>query len=124
MNAGAVAAAAIGRDQEAIRIGIADLAEPPPPATDALDGECRRIGIDADIEPALVGGDVVDPIGRDLPNPLISKSWTWTGSGSSLRRSSRPPFLKSPTSSFFFVSTEIAGSPAASAAGIPTRWRI
>ena len=70
MNAGAVAAAAIGRDQDAIRIGIADLAEPPPPATDALDGECRRIGIDADIDPALVGGDVVDPIGRDLPQPL------------------------------------------------------
>jgi hypothetical protein len=70
MNAGAVAAAAIGRDQDAIRIGIADLAEPPPPATDALDGECRRIGIDADIDPALVGGDVVDPIGRDLPQSL------------------------------------------------------
>ena len=28
-------------------------------------------------------------------------------------RNSRPPFLKSPTSSFFLVSTEIAGSPAA-----------
>ena len=30
-------------------------------------------------------------------------------------RHSRPAFLKSPTSSFFFVSTEMAGSPAASA---------
>ena len=30
-----------------------------------------------------------------------------------LGRNSRPPFLKSPTSSFFFVSTEITGCPAA-----------
>jgi hypothetical protein len=29
--------------------------------------------------------------------------------GRLLRRSSRPPFLKSPTNSFFLVSTEIAG---------------
>ena len=28
-----------------------------------------------------------------------------------LGRNSRPPFLKSPTSSFFFVSTEITGCP-------------
>src|SRR5271165_509391 len=70
MNAGAVAAAAIGRDQETSRIGIAGLAEPLPPATDALDGECRRIGVDSDTDPTLVGGDVVDPIGRDLPQSL------------------------------------------------------
>ena len=37
-----------------------------PPAADALDGEGRCIGIDADIDPAMVGGDVVDAIGRDL----------------------------------------------------------
>jgi hypothetical protein len=70
MNAGAVAAAAVGRDQQTIRLGIANLAEPLPPATDALDGEGRRIGIDADIDPALVGGDVVDPVGRHLAQPL------------------------------------------------------
>src|SRR4249919_3734534 len=61
MNAGAVTAAAIGRDQETSRMGIAGLAEPPPPATDALDGECRRIGVDSDTDPTLVGGEVVDP---------------------------------------------------------------
>ena len=44
------------------------------------------------------------------------KSCTRTGSGSPFGRNSRPAFLKSPTSSFFLVSTEIAGSPAASAA--------
>src|SRR5207342_2610736 len=70
MNADAVAAAAIGRDQQTRRMGIAGLAEPLPPATDALDGECRRVGVDADIDPTLVGGDVVDPIGRDLAQSL------------------------------------------------------
>src|ERR1700730_11010862 len=43
----------------------------------------------------------------------MAKSCTRTGSGCPLGRNSRPPFLKSPTSSFFFVSTEITGCPAA-----------
>src|SRR5829696_7708359 len=43
----------------------------------------------------------------------MAKSCTRTGSGCPFGRSSRPPFLKSPTNSFFLVSTEIAGSPAA-----------
>ena len=69
-NACAVVAAAIGGDQQTRRMGIAGLAEPLPPATDALDGECRGVGVDADIDLTLVGGDVVDPIGRDLPQSL------------------------------------------------------
>ncbi len=43
----------------------------------------------------------------------MAKSCTRTGCGCPLGRNSRPPFLKSPTSSFFFVSTEITGCPAA-----------
>ena len=35
------------------------------------------------------------------------KSWTFVGTGEPLGWYSRPPFLNSPTSSFFFVSTEI-----------------
>ena len=69
--------------------------------------------VDAETDPAVIGGDVVDPIWRGLAEFGIMKSCTRTASGSPLRRSSRPPFLKSPTSSFFFVSTEIAGWPAA-----------
>src|SRR3954452_22716401 len=42
-------------------------------------------------------------------------SCTRTASGNPLGRHARPPFLKSPTSSFFLASTEITGSPAASA---------
>ena len=104
-DTGAVAAAAVGRDGQGSSIGIAPLAEPLPPATDALDRKFGGIGIDPDVHPSLVGGNVIDAVrrhpcfrrGRLLPNPLISKSWTRTGSGSPLRRSSRPPFLKSPT---------------------------
>src|SRR3954453_4801371 len=47
-----------------------------------------------------------------MPSSGRAKSCTRTASGWPLGRSSRPPFLKSPTSSFFFVSTEIAGWPA------------
>jgi hypothetical protein len=55
---------------KASRVGIARFAEALPPAANALDGEGGGIGIDPDIDPALVGGDVVDPIGRHLPQSL------------------------------------------------------
>jgi len=45
----------------------------------------------------------------------MMKSCTRTASGELFGRHSRPAFSKSPTSSFFFVSTEIAGSFEASA---------
>src|SRR4051795_1479516 len=56
------------------------------------------------------------PYGTARPSSLIRKSCTRTSSGWPWRRHSRPPFLKSPTSSFFFVSTEITGCCSASAA--------
>src|SRR5579872_3588381 len=46
-----------------------------------------------------------------LPSSLSMKSWTRTSSGSPWGCHSWPPFLKSPTSSFFLVSTEITGWP-------------
>lgn len=49
------------------------------------------------------------PSGVAFPFWGMRKSWTRTGSGSPCGRHSRPPFLESPTSSHFFVSTEIAG---------------
>src|SRR3954449_3641348 len=55
------------------------------------------------------------PYGTARPSSLIKKSCTRTASGVPFGRHSRPAFLKSPTSSFFLVSTEITGSPAASA---------
>src|SRR3954453_23564149 len=50
------------------------------------------------------------PYGVARPKSLSMKSCTRTFSGSPLGRSSRPPFLKSPTNSFFLVSTEMTGS--------------
>jgi hypothetical protein len=55
---------------KASRVGIARFAEALPPAANALDGEGGGIGIDPDIDPALVGGDVVDAVGRDLAEAL------------------------------------------------------
>src|SRR5271165_6266006 len=46
------------------------------------------------------------PYGVTRPNSGMRKSCTRTCSGSPLSRSSRPPFLKSPTNSFYLVSTE------------------
>src|ERR1035437_4007660 len=43
----------------------------------------------------------------------MTKSCTRTSSGEPFGRHSRPAFLKSPTNSFFFVSTEISGLPIA-----------
>jgi len=47
-----------------------------------------------------------------LPLPRCGKSCTDTRSAFPLGSHLRPLFLKAPTSSFFFVSTEITGSPA------------
>jgi len=62
-----------------------------------------------------VGGQIINPVRLARPNSGIRKSCTRTLSGSPWGRSSRPPFLKSPTNSFFLVSTEITGSLAPSA---------
>lgn len=62
----AIAAAAIGGDDEGLGLGIARPAQALPPAPDALDREGGRVGIDADIDPALVGGDVADAIECNL----------------------------------------------------------
>jgi hypothetical protein len=53
----------------------------------------------------------------------MTKSCTRTSSGEPLGRHSRPPFLKSPTSYFFLVSTEIGGSPEASASVTVKLWQ-
>src|SRR5215203_5608640 len=46
-----------------------------------------------------------------FPTASPGKSWTRTRSGSPVGCHSRPVFVKSPTNSFFFVSTEITGCP-------------
>ena len=65
-QAHAVAAAAIGGDDQALGFRVARPAELVPPTPDALDREGRRVGIHADADPTRIGGEVVDAIGRDL----------------------------------------------------------
>ena len=75
----------------------------------------------------LVELEVIDAKGIALPSCLSLKSCTRTRSGWPFRCHSRPAFLKSPTSSFFLVSTLITGQPAATAAvaggGGAANWR-
>jgi len=65
-NASAITTTAIGGDQEAGRAEIADFAQGLPPAPDTLDSEGSGIVIDTNINPARVGCDVVDAVGRNL----------------------------------------------------------
>ena len=62
----AVAAAAIGSNQQPRRGRIAARAEFVPPAADALDGEGSGVVIDAEVDPSGIGGDVVDAIWHGL----------------------------------------------------------
>ena len=58
----AVAAAAIGGDQQSGRLGIARPADGAPPLADAIDGEPGRVMVNADTHPTGIGGEVVDPV--------------------------------------------------------------
>ena len=69
-DAGSIAASTVGGDGEACGVGVACLAEPLPPTADAFDRERAGIGIDPDIDPAFVGGHVVDAIRRHLAQAL------------------------------------------------------
>src|SRR6202040_2218449 len=86
-HARAIAAAAIGGDQQPRGGGVALAAEAAPPPPDALDREGGGIMVDPDIDPARVGCDVIDTVGR-LPSSGILKSCTRTRSGWLLGRSS------------------------------------
>jgi hypothetical protein len=70
----------------------------------------------ADTDPTGVGGQIVDAILHRPPHSLDQKIMHATLFGLASRTPFRPAFLKSPTSSFFFVSTEITGSCAGNAA--------
>src|ERR1700730_17015384 len=128
---GAIAAAPISGDEQSFGLGIANAADILPPATDGLYRKGCRVVVDAYADPASVGREIIDTIRHrptqlldqevvdshlfrltfrpPRPNSLIRRSWPRTFSGCPCGRHSRPPFLKSQTSSFFLVSTEITG---------------
>src|SRR5271166_371205 len=66
-DARAVAAAAVGGDQQALGVGIAFASHRTPPTTDGVSGEGRRVVVDADADPTGVAGDVVDAVRRRAP---------------------------------------------------------
>src|SRR5216684_3120073 len=66
-QAGAVAAAGVGRDQQPPSVGIGPAPHGLPPVTNARDGKRRRVVVDADTDPAGVGAQIVDPVGNGAP---------------------------------------------------------
>src|SRR5882762_2986295 len=60
----AVAAPAIGGDQQSGCLGIASPTDGKPPLADAIDGEGGRVMVDADTYPSGIGGKVIDTIGH------------------------------------------------------------
>src|SRR4051794_12247380 len=68
-----VAAATIRRNQHAAGLGIAWMTHFFPPAPDAFDGEFGGVVIDPNADPTLIGGDIVDAVGRDLAEVRINE---------------------------------------------------
>ncbi len=63
----AVAAAAIGGDQQAARLGIARPSHALPPSPDDVYGEAGCVVVDPDTDPPIVARDVLDPILHGAP---------------------------------------------------------
>ena len=105
----AIAPASIGGDHERPSLPIGRSPHALPPSADRVHGEARRVMIDPQTHPPFVAVEIVDAVRDRLPLRRITKSCTRTRSGVPAGRQARPAFLKFPTSSFFFVSTEIAG---------------
>ena len=57
-----VAAAAVGRDHEALGLGVTLLSHRPPPSADRIDREAGGVVVRADADPADIVGDVVDAV--------------------------------------------------------------
>ena len=62
-------------------VGVALAAEVLPPAADRGDGELGGVVVDPDADPALVVGEVVDPVGDRLAELLVEEVVTRTGIG-------------------------------------------
>jgi len=80
-----------------------------------LDGESGGVVVDAHAHLALVGGEVIDAVGDGASEFLDEEIMDAHSLEVALGRHLRPAFLKSPTSSFFLVSTEMTGRRSASA---------
>jgi hypothetical protein len=72
-RARAIAAAAIGGDQQFLGFGVADAADLLPPATDRLHCEGRSVVIHPNADPNVVSRQVIDPVWHRSPQLLDQK---------------------------------------------------
>ena len=72
-HAVAVAASTIGGNQQSSSARIGLLTHLKPPATDALHRKLCRVVVDADIDPAAVGAQVIDTVGGHLAQLGVDK---------------------------------------------------
>src|ERR1700733_7098818 len=66
-----IGAAAIGGDYEAAHPEITRPADPIEPEPNAVDGELPGVMVDSKADVAVVGADVVDPVGDDFAQFLV-----------------------------------------------------
>src|SRR5271167_792340 len=85
MQAVAVAAAAVGTDQETARTRVTCLTHVFPPLSDTLHGKLRRIRPHPDIDPAAVVPDIVNPVRYGLGHLWIGEIMRQNLDGIALR---------------------------------------
>src|SRR5579883_2790098 len=69
----AVAAARVGGDEQVSRLGVALAAHLLPPRRDRGDREDRRVVVDADVDEAVVGRNVIDAVGDGLADRVVGE---------------------------------------------------
>src|ERR1700737_3797396 len=98
----AVAAAAVGGDQQFAGAGETPAAHILPPATNGTSREVGRVMIDADTNPTLIVGHVIGPVGYGLAQRWILKVVDPHFFRLSLRLPLLTGILKIPDKFFFF----------------------
>lgn len=69
-----IAAASVGRDEQLARVGIALRTHLLPPCLDGRGREHRGVMVGADVDEAIVGGEVVDAVRNRLADRVTGKS--------------------------------------------------
>ena len=108
----AIAAAAVSADEQPRRLSVVAFPVQTLPAPDALGSELGRVMGHSDVDHGSISRDVISAVGNGFAFTQGREVVYRYLIGLPLGHHLRPPFLKAPTSSFFFVSTEITGSPA------------
>lgn len=103
----------VGAGQQGPGRGVGAVAGLVEPAADGLHGERGRVVLGAHRHPPLMGRGGVDAIGFGLARAGSGTSCTLPLTGFPVCHQAIPQLVSRPTSSPFFISTLITGSPAA-----------